>query len=122
MVIRGFERGEEKEILLLQGSLVLPLFLSFFLSFFRVLFLSCSLSFWNRIFFAMGDGQAYSSQANYTILSLCIIIVLLMYHSYFDSLRSNDHILSSVSKETLQQLVHAEIQSLMANKVAAIEK
>ena len=70
----------------------------------------------------MGDGQAYSSQANYTILSLCIIIVLLMYHSYFDSLRSNDHDLSSVSKETLQQLVHAEIQSLMANKVAAIEK
>ena len=67
----------------------------------------------------MGDGQAYSSQANYTIMSLCIIIVLLMYHGYFASVHSQAGGLSSVTRETLEQLVKAEVQSLMEYKAAA---
>ena len=68
----------------------------------------------------MGDGQAYSTQANYTIMSLCIIIVLLMYHGYFSAVHSQDN--DSVTRETLQKLVHAEIQSLMEYKAAAVRE
>ena len=68
----------------------------------------------------MGDGQAYSTQANYTIMSLCIIIVILMYHGYFSTVHSQDN--DSVTRETLQKLVHDEIQSLMDYKAAAVRE
>lgn len=70
----------------------------------------------------MGDGQAYSPQANYTIVSLCIIIILLMYHGYFSAIQTQNYDMSDVSRETLQKLVHAEIQSLMEYKAATVRE